>query len=322
MAVNKKKKTTKKKAAKKMTVIPITAKASQRPSELCPRFDIEALKFAVEIEWNNGHNVTRCFDSNYWVNHPEHCGMEIKSDRPFKGFHGLALVEKGCRKVKELTTKGIAFEDCGMHLHIDVSDIMSKPEAERTEVFRNVIYNVMAFERAIMFLQHSARIAICESRKYIRTLDFADMKKIKRATTSNQIISAFPDRYFGLNFHGLKERPALEFRYHRGTFNFEEIVFWLFVFAKLIHFAKHGVVIEKKSILGLGTHELAKEMVVELGLEDDAMLMHDVKSKKITRLTARDCADAVARLRLQYPIYDVTKVGPNFDYRTGKTFQF
>lgn len=159
------------------------------------------------------------------------------------GIDGLTQLEKILAGLNSLNC--IINRTCGIHVHHDVTEIVSQKESGQRFLI-NLVKMVAKFEHIIYKLVPPSRL---DNRQYsipVRKTFFSDgfkefirVMKLDCKEKYNNNNASYPcaQRYraSGLNLRNVWTRGAVEFRYHNGSLNFDKISTWIILTQAIVN---------------------------------------------------------------------------------------
>jgi hypothetical protein len=187
---------------------------------------ISSFKFGVEIELgldeDEFENDVELPDG--WISHDEHCGVEVVSP-PLMGRKGLLSVRECIRRIWEQYDE-ISFDDCGLHVHVDIQHFRlghAKRLLKLGSRFDEVIYSIMDAAR---YNNHFCRHVTYADEQIDKCYSLDDFFKLQKN-----------ERYSGINFFAFSKHGTVEFRYAKGTANWQTIYSLISMYLRMIAFA-------------------------------------------------------------------------------------
>ena len=146
------------------------------------------------------------------------------------GEPGLEELEKVCWVLDFCDAR--VNESCGLHVHMDAAEF-------DLATWKNLILTYKRLEGVIdHFMPRSRR-----NNRYCKGLTAVTEATINRASNIGQLRSAFRNnRYHKVNLEAYARHRTVEFRQHGGSTNFTKMSAWIHFLAKMITFAKQGMV--------------------------------------------------------------------------------
>ncbi len=210
-------------------------------------------------------------------------GVELQTPR-LKGAKGEQLVTEMCAHVK--AHGGEINASCGMHIHLNASDILPKSRKEYPKALIDLWKAHLAFEDVILsfvpyqrrFNRYSRPMRPYFSPVELNTIEtmYGVEKLWYRQSSSRQIRESkvhhyHSSRYFGINLHPLLSGGHLEVRYHPGTTNAHKILEWANLHALILDAAVAGRFSEKLLAEAANTFTIG---------DKTALLFHAIKLAK------------------------------------------
>lgn len=152
------------------------------------------------------------------------------------GEQGLEELEKVCWVLDLCDAK--VNDSCGLHIHMDAVDF-------DMPTWRNLAITYKRLEGVIDgFMPRSRR-----NNRYCKGLASISEATIRNAQTITDLRRAFRnDRYHKVNLEAYARHQTVEFRQHGGTTNFTKMSAWIHFLAKMITFAKQGMVQQRTTL--------------------------------------------------------------------------
>ena len=146
------------------------------------------------------------------------------------GEQGLEELEKVCWVLDLCDVK--VNDSCGLHVHMDTAEF-------DLQTWKNLILTYKRLEGVIdHFMPRSRR-----NNTYCKRLTAITEAAINRASTISDLRAAFSNnRYHKVNLEAYARHRTVEFRQHGGSTNFTKMSAWIHFLAKMITFAKQGMV--------------------------------------------------------------------------------
>ena len=146
------------------------------------------------------------------------------------GEQGLEELEKVCWVLDLCDVK--VNDSCGLHVHMDTAEF-------DLQTWKNLILTYKRLEGVIdHFMPHSR-----PNNTYCKRLTAITEAAINRASTISDLRAAFSNnRYHKVNLEAYARHRTVEFRQHGGSTNFTKMSAWIHFLAKMITFAKQGMV--------------------------------------------------------------------------------
>ena len=146
------------------------------------------------------------------------------------GEQGLEELEKVCWVLDLCDAK--VNDSCGLHVHMDAAEF-------DLATWKNLILTYKRLEGVIdRFMPRSRR-----NNRYCKGLTAVTEATINRAANIGQLRAAFNNnRYHKVNLEAYARHRTVEFRQHGGSTNFTKMSAWIHFLAKMIIFAKQGMV--------------------------------------------------------------------------------
>ena len=146
------------------------------------------------------------------------------------GEQGLEELEKVCWVLDLCDVK--VNDSCGLHVHMDTAEF-------DLQTWKNLILTYKRLEGVIdHFMPRSRR-----NNTYCKRLIAITEAAINRASTISDLRAAFSNnRYHKVNLEAYARHRTVEFRQHGGSTNFTKMSVWIHFLAKMITFAKQGMV--------------------------------------------------------------------------------
>lgn len=198
---------------------------------------IDNFRFGIELELgeNFDENLVELLDG--WNSHEEHCGTEIVSP-VLVGHRGIFQVRECLRRIWE-RHQSIEFEDCGMHVHVDIQDFTLGN-------IKNLLRIGSRFDEVIFSIMDPARY----DNNYCRHILYSE-EEIQKCRTIQDLFSLQEDeRYYGINLLAFQKHGTVEFRYAMGTADWQIIYALLSLYLRMVVAAKANLPVPHPSILG------------------------------------------------------------------------
>lgn len=152
------------------------------------------------------------------------------------GEEGIAELEKVCWVLDLCDAK--VNESCGLHIHMDAADF-------DMQTWRNLAISYKRMEGVINGFMPRSR----HNGRYCKSLSHISENAINSAQTITDLRRAFcNDRYHKVNIEAYARHRTVEFRQHSGTTNFTKMSAWIHFLAKMITFAKQGMVRQRTTL--------------------------------------------------------------------------
>ncbi len=168
-------------------------------------------------------------------------GKEIVTPK-LSGKKGDDLLKETCSLL--VKHKFTVDKTCGLHVHIDMTDIMGLTEIKTLLlfylVFEPVIYSYLPLSRRknnfclpLSDFYHTKEIMACGNLDQIEAIWYReqDPRERKRIKTGKYHQS----RYSGINLHSLFSHGHIEIRYHSGTIDYKKIRMWIDLHVAIIN---------------------------------------------------------------------------------------
>lgn len=133
--------------------------------------------------------------------------------------------------------KATVNRSCGLHVHIDMSDIKNNIEIIKTILlfyltFEPVIFSYLPMSRRdnnyckpLSEFYHEKEIVSIANKETLEALWYREPRKEHREYRKGQ---KYDDtRYAGINFHSLFSHDNIEIRYHSGTIDHTKMAMWI-----------------------------------------------------------------------------------------------
>ena len=169
-------------------------------------------------------------------------GVELKTSRPIQGD----LIHSRVKGLVQSYEYEDAYIDisCGLHIHFNAIDL-------NTQDMKNIIYIIKGIESTIL----DSMIKNRKDNRYCRTLNrlkYIDLDRVKNLSDlcklwynnltysdERMTMSHYNNsRYHGLNLHSRFYMGTIEFRYHEGTMDYEDIMDWIYFCRNIINSAR------------------------------------------------------------------------------------
>jgi hypothetical protein len=156
-------------------------------------------------------------------------GVELRTRRPVVGDDISVAIDSLRSNINSYMPE--VDDSCGVHIHFNALDFGYVE-------LKNLLYVMKGIEHVIYKSLPNNRIAnrYCKS---IDSLNYSDLEKVDNMSSLhklyyNKIADTIPDshhyngaRYQGLNLHARFFLGTIEFRYHEGTTNVDNIMSWI-----------------------------------------------------------------------------------------------
>ena len=173
-------------------------------------------------------------------------GLEIVSPI-LKGREGLAEVETVCAALEQAGAD--VNITAGLHVHHDASDF-------NVNSFKNITLLYTRYEKTIDSLMPRSRRA--NGNQYCKSLfdarmgsfssDEAFMNWIYNASSTDQLLNFFTDRFLKLNLRAYRAHSTVEFRQHSGTAEAPKIINWIKLTQAMVNKATDRNVLNPKNV--------------------------------------------------------------------------
>lgn len=177
-------------------------------------------------------------------------GKEIVTPK-LSGEVGDNILKETCEALKDI--KAVVDKSCGLHIHIDTTDLMLDTAKVRNLVmfymmFEPVLYSFLPISRRtnkyclpLTDFYHSHEIMNVGSLKnleliWYREQNYRVVEQIKRGSK----YEAKRNRYSGINFDSLFHNGHIEIRYHSGTIDYNKIRMWIDLHLAIINTIAEG----------------------------------------------------------------------------------
>lgn len=149
-----------------------------------------------------------------------------------KGMEGLEQVKIVSQVLVRLRVK--VNKSCGLHVHFDAAQM-------NIGTWKNLIKNYANLESIIDLMMPASRRG--NENQYCRSMKIANLNsKINAATTINQVLDIFSNRYQKLNTRAYSRYKTIEFRQHSGTIEAEKIINWILFLHNLVDYSTSNIV--------------------------------------------------------------------------------
>lgn len=146
------------------------------------------------------------------------------------GEQGLEELEKVCWVLDLCDVK--VNDSCGLHVHMDAAEF-------DLQTWKNLVLTYKRLEGVIDQFMPSSR----RNNTYCKGLTAITEAAVNRATNISDLRAAFNhNRYHKVNLEAYARHRTVEFRQHGGSTNFTKMSAWIHFLAKMITFAKQGLV--------------------------------------------------------------------------------
>jgi hypothetical protein len=199
------------------------------------RLAIGGCQFGIELELGEGFDDEDITLPKGWKSHGEHCGIEVVSP-VLVGRRGIFQVREVLRRIWE-AHESIEFDDCGMHVHIDIQDFTLGN-------IKNLLRMGVRFDEVIFSLMDPARY----DNDYCKHLDYTD-EQINHCKSIESLFDLQDNqRYYGINLLAFEKHGTVEFRYAMGTADWQVIYPLLSLYMRMVAAAKANLPIPHVNI--------------------------------------------------------------------------
>lgn len=231
----------------------LTNTAAQNTATMAPAIDYTfSRNFGVEIEAYNCTRERLASELNAagisvqveGYNHTDHADhwklvtdASLNGNNTFElvspilhGEQGLEELEKVCWVLDLCNVK--VNDSCGLHVHMDAAEF-------DLQTWKNLILTYKRLEGVIDHFMPCSR----RNNTYCKELTAITETSINNATNISELRAAFHNnRYHKVNLEAYARHRTVEFRQHGGSTNFTKMSAWIHFLAKMITFAKQGMV--------------------------------------------------------------------------------
>lgn len=218
---------------------------------------VNALVESADVKVQEAGNYSATSDSEWSVKYDGSInGWEIVSPPTTE----TSELKEVCRVLrKELKAKGSP--KCGMHIHIDISDLNINQIKNIYNLYfkyeKNAIKSIMR--------KHRAHNSYCQS---ITREELIRINQLESLSEFNKF-SRHSSRYKTLNAQAFVKFGTLEFRHHHGTTDINEVLTWLEITQKIVETAtKTKDLLKLENLKATTFEESLEEMLEEIGVEE------------------------------------------------------
>lgn len=194
---------------------------------------VSGFKFGIELESTVHDTQITKYVRKGWMHHPEHCGSEVVSPI-LKGYAGMMEMRRQIKALNKVDAtslgnhnKLLSFENCGLHVHVDVQDF-TLGDAKR------LLLIASRFDSVIYLLMDPCR----RGNKYCNQCNY-DEDRIEAISNLNELQTIQKNqRYSGVNFYAFPKHGTVEFRYAMGTFHWPTIYSLVSMYLRMVALAK------------------------------------------------------------------------------------
>ena len=230
-------------------------------------------------------------------------GKEIQTCL-FGGSRGENKIRDFLKRMREI--KSYVDASCGLHIHIDATDIRQLPDIAQTNVLRKIIAFHILYEDVISFFLPANRRANRFARQLNQYFNYHDLKDCH---SIEQFIEFWykdnPDnvmtrlhrrydsvRYYGINLHCYFSQNNIEVRHHSGTLNAQKVLEWVNLHTAIIDYCKDDTsTLAKIESDAIALHSqylsdragLIRDMCKILGLSEDSVEYFQSRAKKFEK---------------------------------------
>lgn len=196
------------------------------------KLSISKFRFGIELEL--GIDFDKLNDRvelpDGWNSHEEHCGSEIVSPI-LVGRNGIFQIRECLRSIWD-AFKSIVFDDCGMHVHVDIQDFTLGN-------IKNLLRLGTRFDEIIYSIMDPSRY----ENTYCHHLDYDDSAIDSCRTIQHLYDLQDGERYYGINIMAFGKHGTVEFRYARGTADWAVIYSLVSMYLRMVQYSRLNLTI-------------------------------------------------------------------------------